>query len=144
MVEAQTQFQPPLLRGGCRCGTVTYQVRDRFLYALNCHCSLCRAASGSAFRPIAAITPDDFTITAGADSLFADGDVAGFHDMHCRICGSLVYAVIADPGNRRLHIPMGTLADAPSIRPQMHIYVGSKAPWYDITDDLPQFDTLPD
>jgi hypothetical protein len=24
-----------------------------------------------------------------------------------------------------------------------HTYVGSKAPWYEITDDLPQFDEMP-
>ena len=29
--------------------------------------------------------------------------------------------------------------DPPSIRPDHHIFVGSKAPWYEITDDLPQF-----
>jgi hypothetical protein len=32
----------------------------------------------------------------------------------------------------------GTLVDAPSIRPSRHIFVGSKAPWFTITDDLPQ------
>jgi hypothetical protein len=34
---------------------------------------------------------------------------------------------------------MGTLAEEPSIRPTAHIFVGSKAAWYAITDDLPQY-----
>jgi hypothetical protein len=34
---------------------------------------------------------------------------------------------------------MGTLVDDPAIRPTAHIFVGSKAPWFTITDDLPQF-----
>jgi hypothetical protein len=38
---------------------------------------------------------------------------------------------------------MGTLLDAPSIRPTMHIFVGSKAPWFEITDGLRQFDGFP-
>jgi hypothetical protein len=38
-----------------------------------------------------------------------------------------------------VHVAMGTLADAPTIRPTHHIFVGSKAPWVTITDDLPQF-----
>jgi hypothetical protein len=42
-----------------------------------------------------------------------------------------------------VHVALGSLADEPSIRPQGHIYVGSKAPWFEITDDLPQFDELP-
>ena len=32
---------------------------------------------------------------------------------------------------------------SPSIRPTKHIFVGSKAPWFEITDDLPQFDEYP-
>lgn len=35
-------------------------------------------------------------------------------------------------------IPMGGLDDDPGMRPQPHIFVGSKAPWFEIADDLPQ------
>jgi hypothetical protein len=38
---------------------------------------------------------------------------------------------------------MGSLDDDPGVRPSMHIFAGSKAPWYDITDDLPQYKTFP-
>jgi hypothetical protein len=37
-----------------------------------------------------------------------------------------------------VHVTLGTLTDAPTIRPSAHIFVGSKAPWHTITDDLPQ------
>jgi hypothetical protein len=43
-----------------------------------------------------------------------------------------------------VHVAMGALRDEPSIAPSMHIFVGSKAGWYDITDDLPQHSGLPD
>jgi len=46
-----------------------------------------------------------------------------------------------DPGNYGL--AMGTLDDDPGVLPSYHIFVGSKAAWYDITDHLPQFDTFP-
>lgn len=39
----------PLVRG-CECGAVQYRVADAFLYAMNCHCSRCRAATGSACK----------------------------------------------------------------------------------------------
>ena len=39
-----------------------------------------------------------------------------------------------------VHVAMGSLVDAPTIRPTAHIFVGSKAPWFEITDDLPQHD----
>jgi len=38
-----------------------------------------------------------------------------------------------------VHVAMGTLVDDPAIRPSKHIFVGSKAPWFTITDDLPQY-----
>jgi hypothetical protein len=42
-----------MLAGACECGAVRYQVPDEFLYAANCHCSRCRAGTGSAFKPFA-------------------------------------------------------------------------------------------
>ena len=41
-----------------------------------------------------------------------------------------------------VHVTFGTLADNPTMRPTAHIYVGSKAPWFTITDDLPQHEEL--
>ena len=32
---------------------------------------------------------------------------------------------------------------SPAARPKSHFFVGSKAPWHDIVDDLPQFDEYP-
>jgi hypothetical protein len=128
------------LRGQCECGKVTYLVDDSFLYALNCHCSRCRAATGSAFKPLAAIGCERFSVTQGADSLLIHGD-AGWHDARCATCGSLLYSLVNE--GTRIHLALGSLRDAPSIRPQAHIFVGSKAPWFEITDDLPQHDELP-
>jgi hypothetical protein len=48
----------------------------------------------------------------------------------------LLYSLVREAAF--VHITLGTLVDAPSIRPSAHIFVGSKAPWYTITDNLPQ------
>jgi len=42
------------------------------------------------------------------------------------------------------HVAMGSLVDAPTIRPTEHIFVGSKAAWFEITDALPQSDEYRD
>ena len=42
-----------------------------------------------------------------------------------------------------VHVALGSLVDVPTIRPTEHIFVGSKAPWFEITDDLPQYDEYP-
>jgi hypothetical protein len=126
-----------VLHGGCWCGAVRYRVADAFLYAGNCHCSRCRAATGSAFKPYAGIERDKLEITEGADRLLVVGDDEG-NDTRCAACGSLLFSVVRE--GAYVHVAMGSLADPPSIRPSGHIFVGSKAPWFEITDDLPQFE----
>jgi hypothetical protein len=128
----------PLLSGGCLCGAVRYAVADEFIYALNCHCSNCRRATGSAFKPFAGIERDKLSITQGADNLLIYGDKHASHDTHCKTCGSLLFSVVRD--GAYVHLTLGTLAEPPAIRPSAHIFVGSKASWHDITDDLPQHD----
>jgi hypothetical protein len=123
------------LNGECLCGTVCYEVEDDFRYSLNCHCSNCRRATGSAFKPFAGIERAKLRITAGADQLLIFGNQSA-HDAHCGKCGSLLYSLVREA--EFVHVTLGTLVDTPSIRPSAHIFVGSKAAWHAITDDLPQ------
>jgi hypothetical protein len=125
------------LAGKCFCGAVHYAVPDEFLYAMNCHCSNCRRTTGSAFKPFAGIERRKFAVTSGADQLLIFGDEKR-HDAHCKQCGSLLYSLVRD--GAFVHVAMGTLVDSPSIRPSAHIFVGSKAPWFTITDTLRQYE----
>ena len=126
-----------LLSGSCFCAAVQYEVADQFRYALNCHCSNCRRTTGAAFKPMAGIETAKLRVTAGADKRLIYGDPTS-HDAHCSQCGSLLYSLVRDAAY--VHVAMGTLLDAPSSRPSAHIFVGSKAPWFTITDGLPQYD----
>jgi hypothetical protein len=136
-VSSESNADNRLLVGKCECGTVRYRVEDAFLYASNCHCSRCRAATGSAFKAFAGIEREKLEITSGRDTLLIVGE-AKSNDTRCASCGSLLFSVVRD--GAYVHVAMGSLADAPSIRPTKHIFVGSKAPWFEITDDLPQFE----
>ena len=126
-----------VLVGRCACGRVRYRVADAFLYAANCHCSRCRADTGSAFKPFAGIEREKLELTKGQDALLVVGEEDA-NDTRCGACGSLLFSVVRD--GAYLHVAMGSLVGAPSIRPTKHIFVGSKAPWFEITDDLPQFE----
>lgn len=128
---------PRRLTGQCRCRTVEYEVPDAFLYALNCHCSDCRRSTGAAFKPLAGIERDKLTVLLGNEALLIRGEDDA-HDARCGTCGSLLYSVVRH--GKYIHVAMGTLVDPPSIRPQAHIFVGSKAPWFEITDSLPRYD----
>jgi hypothetical protein len=126
-----------VLAGRCQCGAVEYRVEDAFVYASNCHCSSCRAATGAAFKPFAGIEREKLEVIDGADELLVVGDDDS-NDTRCRACGSLLFSVVRE--GEYVHVALGSLADAPSVRPTKHIFVGSKALGCEITDDLPQFD----
>ena len=128
-----------VLRGECECRATQYEVPDEFVYAANCHCSRCRAGTGTAFKAFAGIERDKLTVTEGDDLLMVFGE-DDLNDTRCAECGSLLYSVVREGG--WVHVAMGSLVDEPSIRPSEHIYVGSKAPWFEITDELTQNDEL--
>ncbi|MCB8880008.1 GFA family protein [Acidisoma cellulosilytica] len=132
-----TPREPGQLRGRCVCGAVRFTVADAFLYAVNCHCSGCRQVTGSAFKPLAGIGRDQLAFSQGADALMTFGDATG-HDTRCARCGSFLFALVQD--GAFVHVALGVLEDCPTIRPAAHIFVGSKAPWFTITDDLPQYE----
>src|SRR5215217_2571564 len=114
------------LAGKCGCGAIRYGVADEFLYAANCHCSRCRAATGSAFKPFAGIEREKLELIDGVDALLVVGEEA-LNDTRCGTCGSLLFSVVRD--GAYVHVALGSLIDAPGIRPTHHIFVDSKAPW---------------
>src|SRR6476646_2493882 len=124
-----------MLEGRCECGDIRYQVADEFRYAANCHCSNCRAATGSAFKAFAGIEREKLEVVEGERGLMIVGEADENHT-RCGRCGSLLFSVVRE--GAWAHVALGSLADDPSIRPTEHIFVGSKAPWYEITDDLTQ------
>jgi len=129
-----------ILRGQCLCRAVQYEVTDAFEYALNCHCSNCRRATGSAFKPFGGVKLENLKLVSGESHVLIYGGEDA-HDVHCKSCGSFLYSEFSP--RAYAHVAFGTLVDAPSLRPTAHIFVGSKAPWYEITDGLPQHDEFP-
>jgi len=125
------------LTGACYCRSVRFTVADAFRYAAYCHCSNCRRTTGSAFKPFAGIEREKLAVVEGQDRLLIYGD-ENANDTHCAVCGSLLYSVVRD--GSFVHVAMGALVDDPSIRPDRHIFVGSKAPWFTIADSLPQYE----
>jgi len=131
-----------MLRGSCLCGGVRYEISGPLSYPLNCHCSMCRKAHGAAFRSRARVKADDFRWTQGAELVTYYESSRGNHRGFCRVCGSpLLSRFDHDP--RFYGLPLGALDDDPGLKPGFHVFVAYKAPWYDITDELPQFAELP-
>jgi len=131
-----------ILQGRCSCGEVRFTVEDEVEYAFYCHCTRCRLRTGSVFAAIAAVGIDKVEVTAGDKSLLIEGECSDGYGARCSQCHTFLFAAVR--GRQYLHISLGALAGAPSRVPDRHIYVGSKAPWYQITDGLPQYEELPE
>lgn len=131
-----------MIRGGCLCGSVRYEIRGAVGKLVHCHCSMCRKAHGAAFGSYLVLKARDFAITAGEGDIVAYDSSPGVQRTFCRRCGStLQFRSAKRPES--IELAAGTLDDDPGVKPAYHIFVGSKAPWFDITDGLPQHAARP-
>lgn len=127
------------VRGSCNCGGVQYEVSAEFDAVNMCHCSRCRKARGAAHCSNGFVHIDAVTFTAGEHLVdtYKLPDAVSFAQAFCRVCGSAMPRLNEE---RQLAIvPYGGLDTSPSRKPERHIFVESKADWYDIEDGLPQF-----
>jgi hypothetical protein len=105
----------------------------------HCHCSRCRKAHGVAFATYVGGPAGGFRLR-GEEQVRRWESSPGFFRNFCARCGSVVPG---DPWNGLVFVPAGNFLDDPGVRPSAHIFVASKAPWYEIRDDLQQFDAYP-
>jgi hypothetical protein len=130
-----------VLEGGCLCGAVRYRVSGPLGPVVLCHCGQCRKAQGSAFAANAPMRTDDFMLLRGADALTAYASSPGKWRSFCHHCGAPIHSR-RDSAPGVLRLRLGSLDDTSAttgaLQPTAHIHVASKAPWWPITDDLPQ------
>jgi hypothetical protein len=134
----KTEPTSEAVRGSCLCGAVAYEIPRPVGGAIVlCHCSRCRRSRAAAHNANLFVELERFRWLRGADKVqqFKVPDAERFSQAFCRDCGSPVPMV-----RFRAVIPVGSLDDDPGIRPALHIFVASKAPWYEIADDLPRYD----
>ena len=128
------------IEGGCLCGKVRYRVNGPLSAADNCHCSMCRRQHGAAFATYADFVAGDFEWLSGEQQVKVFQTETGAGWCFCRECG----ASLAGVANGRItSVTLGSIEGDPGIRPQAHIFTGSRAAWYEIADDLPQFEERP-
>jgi hypothetical protein len=109
----------------------------------HCHCSRCRKARGAAHASNLFTAFDGVRFTRGTERLrsYKVPEARFYTQVFCDTCGSPMPRLDEERGIA--FVPMGGLDTDPGARPMRHIYVASKAPWYDIADDLPQFAEMP-
>jgi hypothetical protein len=125
-----------MITGRCLCGGVRFELAAEIGSPVFCHCSQCRRASGSAFAVNAGVPTSSFRLVAGDQLVREYESSPGKLRAFCSRCGSPIYSrERAHPAFRRVRL--GTLEQDPGVRPVLHVWVGSKAPWFAVTDGLP-------
>ena len=128
------------IRGSCLCGAVGYEITGSFIVMGHCHCPMCRKSNGAVFATWGIINSDQFRWTSGKEFVRGYQSSPDRQRCFCRECGS---PLVSTHSGAVTEVVVGTVDGDPGVRPAEHIFVGSKAPWHEITDDLPQYEVWP-
>lgn len=124
--------------GSCLCGAFRFSIEGPLGDVRLCHCDICRRANGSAFSANARIPIKRFSVSSNKSTIKEFESSTGAWKAFCSTCGSPVYSrVESDPGHIRIRL--GSLLRDAETTITAHVWVGSKATWDHIRDDLPCF-----
>ena len=124
--------------GGCYCGAVRFEITSAISDIIYCHCSQCRKLQGSAFATNGVVNSESFKIICGEDALTKHPLSATQTRYFCQHCGSPIKSENTKvPG--KVRVRLGTIDSDIKEQPQAHIFVGSKANWDHVCDNLPQY-----
>lgn len=130
------------LTGRCLCEAISYEITGDLGPIYNCHCSKCRRWHGAAFRTRASVETKNFKWLSGEEYLSRYYSSEKIVKTFCSICGANLISILEENPDF-IGVPLGGLEQDPGQRPEANIFVASKAPWYEITDGLPQYDEWP-
>ena len=128
-----------MITGRCECGRVSYEADAKITDFSHCHCSQCRRLHGAAYATFAGIPEGKFRYVSGEDDLKTYASSEKNERVFCAVCGSNIL-VISKPEPEVLYVCMGTIDGDPPRPTGYHQFVGSRASWHEISDDLLQFD----
>lgn len=132
-----------MLQGRCECGAVRFAVEGAIEEVCHCHCSQCRRLHGAAFATFAAIERRLFRYLCGEEAVREYASSEKNLRVFCGVCGSNLYVDAIDEPEVR-YLAMSTLEGSPDHPVAYHQFVGSKACWYPLEDDLEKFEESAD
>ena len=132
-----------VLKGGCLCGAVRYEIHGAPMMVGHCHCEHCRKSSGAGHSTIAAYPESAVKMTGKLTHFKIKADSGMMADRgFCPTCGSWV---IGSPESMAgvVAISVATLDDPEALSPQMRFYDKRRLSWDSVDPNLPAFATLP-
>lgn len=126
-----------MIRGGCLCGAVRYELEGPFEEAHHCHCSRCRRFHGAAFATYVRGNAAGLRVADGGGRSKEFRSSPPVRRTFCADCGSSLFFA-HDAAPRFVWVAAGSVddADAGEVRPDAHTFAGSKAPWWPVDDGL--------
>ena len=117
--------------GSCLCGSVKYSLSSELNSFYFCHCEQCRKITGSAFAANILAKPTQIEWLKGAEKVrrFDYPGTKSFTKVFCSECGSGL--PFLNESGETLYIPAGSLDENPSISPELNIFWGDRAGWYE-------------
>ncbi len=128
--------------GGCLCGACRYAIERKYLNAMHCYCEMCRKAHGTAYSTHVVVKPGQLRWTEGEERLVAYESSPGAFREFCGRCGTHL-RVHGQTGDDTLAVPVGTVDGDPPVTILGHMYTEARVSWFEIHDDLPQYDRWP-
>ena len=132
-----------MITGKCACAKVQYEVKGELVDFCHCHCSICRKIHGAAFATWGGISRTAFRFLSGQGNLKTYAFSEKADSLFCGNCSSTLL-VDFKPEADMLYLALGTVDGTVECPTGFHQFVGSKAPWFEICDDLPQYHGWPD
>ena len=130
------------LEGHCECKKVSFEINQKIQYFSHCHCSQCRRTHGSAFASFIEVDKSCFKYITGKKNLKSYTSSEQCKRIFCGSCGSNIM-FINEAKSEKYYVSVGAINGNPKLPKAHHVFVGSKAPWFEIHDDLKQHFTLP-
>jgi hypothetical protein len=117
-------------QGSCICGEVAFEVEGPFDLFLNCHCSRCRKATGTAHSCEVIVKASALRWLRGEASItrFDLPQARSFATAFCKTCGSPMPQLTRS--GREAIIPAGAFDDPLGVAPDRHVHWASRADWY--------------
>ena len=132
------------LKGGCMCGSVTYDSAAEPGLTAVCHCIDCQKQSGSALSIVVAVPEDQIEFNGELKQFVSTGQETGkaVNRFFCPNCGSPLYSA-PEVMSGMLFLKAGTLDDTSWLKPELNMWCETAQNWVTMDPDLPVFQGNP-
>ena len=130
-----------VMKGGCRCGAIRYEVSGEPVGSLLCHCRDCQYAAGGGPAHDMAMPRQSVTVIKGEPRAYWSTADSGKRvgRLFCATCGTPLLTELEGFPDLRI-VAVGSLDDPSVFKPRASIWTSSAQPWSHIDPALPKFE----